>query len=1008
MRLSLSASLALAVSSVVHAQVDQGVPGLAAEFRAKAAFAEWSAAQSGQWIAQWNPATLTPHTIYGTGIDIPNWSSNTLESARVHAIAALREHSTMLGLGTSEFRESIGARMGRSWSFTFDQYFRGVPVVGGRADVRINMSGRIAMLGSVAMPIPANFDTTPKLGEELATALAWRALGKDRSMVPQPAAPAAPRLVIWGDVDADDVAPFALAWEISISNLDQDGSGPVGRYYIDATTGAVLHYRNDKHECGFTACRNSHHGSNRTEAIGPLPANLPPVATTVTLQGWTRTGNDAYSALTNAPLAGVEVNVPGVGSGVFVTDQNGQFTIDINAPVSITIGALDGIHHRPLVGPNAPTATVTVNPGVNDTIQLLTAAATTNEAAHTTMTYWIDRTNKWTRNILGNSSQLTTISNILPTVNIASSCNAYYTNNTINFYHQAGNCANTAFSTVIAHEWGHGLDDRYGGISNATGDGLSEGWGDIIGMYLVDSPLLGSGFQTAGVALRRGDNTLQYPQTGAAVHTAGQVWMGFAWQLRQQLRAAFGTTLAIDISNDIVMSSIVANATNQPNAVTQVFIADDDDGNLLNGTPHYTQLRAAALAKNLPYPEKQLVQITHAPLGNTTRRVEPRLVNAIAALVEPGTISTVRLNYRVNGGATLQRTMVPSGLANGYRAMLPGNTSGTTEYWIEAVHQGTTTGTTTVRMPLTGVYSYATSFPASGPFQGFYLETFENGTNGWTNGRYTGTGTNDWQLGIPTGRTATVSGVTFVDPAATNSTGNIYGTDLGIGTANGRYSNSTSYYARSPVIDCSGRTGVHLRFKRWLSCEMGIYDRAEVYVNGTLIWQNAANTHHLDTAWQNVEYSIPMADNNPSVQIEWRITTDASLNLGGWQFDDVEVGTRFIAPLDAELRMLPEQCAQGTPMTLTVQTQGGPKPFVLAIGDAIGPTLIPGIPVMFVGGSYFTLPEWTNASGSFTLPIGAPPVAAAQGLLWYSQVLTLDAANTNFVTSNQHLNLFVQ
>ena len=55
-------------------------------------------------------------------------------------------------------------------------------------------------------------------------------------------------------------------------------------------------------------------------------------------------------------------------------------------------------------------------------------------------------------------------------------------------------------------------------------------------------------FQTPGVALRRGDNTRLYPQTGAEVHTAGQVWMGFAWRYREALRAAFGTPMALQVS----------------------------------------------------------------------------------------------------------------------------------------------------------------------------------------------------------------------------------------------------------------------------------------------------------------------------------------------------------------------------------------------------------------------------------------------------------------------------
>ncbi|MBL8723072.1 MAG: hypothetical protein JNK49_03460 [Planctomycetes bacterium] len=1000
MRLSLSASLALAASTVVQAQADATIPGLSPEFRAKSAFAEFTARQGGQWVAQWNPATITPHTIYGTGIDLPDWRENTLQEARRHAVQALRDHAAMLGLGTSEFRESIGARMGRSWSFTFDQYFQGVPVVGGRADVRVNMIGRIGMLGSTAFPIPAGFDTTPKLGVELATALAWRALGKEPTGVPQPGTPGDPRLVIWGDVDAQDLAPFALAWEVPISNVDRNGDGPIGRYYIDAGTGAVLHYRSDKHECGFTSCNVGHpKAAQPVVPAAPAVAALP-IPTTVTVLGWTRTGNDAYSALTNAPLPGLEIAVPGVGT--MVTDQNGQFTIDIAAPVTITVGALDGVHHRPLVGANAPTASVTVSPGVNDTIQLLTSAATTNEAAHTTTSYWVDRTNAWLRSIVGNSTQMATISNILPTVNIASTCNAYYTNNTINFYQAGGGCANTAFSTVISHEWGHGIDDRYGGISNSTGDGLSEGWGDIIGMYLVDSPLLGSGFQTANVALRRGDNTLLYPQTGAGVHTAGQVWMGFAWQLRQQLRTAFGTAQAIAISDDIVISSVVANATNQPNAVTQVFVADDDDGNLLNGTPHYTQLRAAALAKNLPYPEQQVVSITHAPLANTSRRLEPRMVNVVAAPVTAGVVTDVRLNYSVNGGANQVRSMKPNGGVNGYRALLPGIVNGSTSYYIEAVHNGTTT----VRLPATGSYTYTTSFPPTGAFQGFWLENFESGTNGWTTGTYSGLG-NDWQLGVPAGKSGTVSGVPWIDPSSANSTGNVYATDLGIGTSNGRHPNNISYWLRSPAINCSGRTGCYLRFRRWLSVEQSFYDQAGIYVNGTLVWQNP-NSNLLDTSWQTVEYAIPMADNNSAVTIEFRLTTDAGLNLGGWQIDNVEVGTRFIPPLAAELRMTPEQATPATQIAIAVRTEGAVTPFYLVIGDSAGPTLFPGVPPILVGGSYIALPAVSDANGAYASTFGAPTPPNALGILWYSQVVTLDASLNNIVVSNQFLNLFTQ
>ncbi|HEX5050147.1 MAG TPA: hypothetical protein VFZ65_00115 [Planctomycetota bacterium] len=996
---SLCASLVLAVSSQAQAPQDPRD-----SFQCKSAYAAFQRDTPGPWTVQWHPATLTPSAIYGQGLPIEDWRENSLEEARRHANNVLVQYHDLLGLGTSEFREIIGARMGRSWSFTFDQFFHSLPVIEGRADVRINMRGVVAMMGSRAWPIPANFDTTPQIGEEVATAIAWQQLETPLTGVPQPAAIAAPRLVIWGDIDATDVAPFYLAWEVSISNVDRNGFGPIGRYYIDAKTGGVLHYQNDKHTCGNPACTNPHHGVNRLETIGPIQPG-PVTLTTVTVMAWTRTGLDGQSALVNTALRGLVLNVPGVGQ--VTTDANGQFTIDIAAPVSISVGALDGTHFAPIAGTNAPSGSFTVTPGVNSTIQLLTSGATTNEAAHTTAAYWIDRTNEWARSILGTSgsipSAMNTISGIAPTVNQSGTCNAYYTGNTLHFYPAGGGCANTAFSTVVAHEWGHGLDDRFGGISNASNDGLSEGWGDIMGLYISDTPNLGSGFQTAGVPLRSGNNTKLYG-TQNEVHNAGEIWMGFAWKYRENLRAAFGTNLAIQISNDTVITSIVADATNQADAVREVFIADDDDGNLNNGVPHYAQLSAAAITKGMPYPQIQIISIAHAPLGNTSARLTPRIVAATIAAVSSGTVTQTRLFYNAGAGAQV-RNMHPTNAPNGYSAMLPGIMSGAVSYHIEAVHSGGTT----VRLPVTGEYTYVVSVPPTGPFIGFYSESFDTGAAGWSHGRYSTTGTDDWQLGAPNGKSSTVSGVFWSDPASAVSGSSVYGTDLGAGTSNGRYPNSIDYYLRSPTINCSGRTGVTLRFKRWLTVEEGIYDQATILVNGVQIWTNPANGHLVDSSWQTLEYPIPVADNNPAVQVEFRLTADGGLNLGGWQIDDVELGTRTTTPLDAELTMLPEQAAQGSPMTLVVSTQGSSRPYLLALGDTTGPTLVPGFPIILVGGSGLAvLGGATNALGLDVINFTAPSVPSAIGVVYFSQVLTVNSTFTAFVTSNLFLNLFTQ
>ena len=599
-RLSLLAAAAATVAlamPLAAQKVSSEAQQQQAQFLQMPAWSTFLADAQGEWRVEWCAATGTPKAIFGSGLPLADWRENTLAEARRHAHQLLRDRAELLGLGSSDFRETIGARMGRTWSFVFDQYFRGLPVIGGRADVRVHMLGRVSLFGSTAWQIPADFGTTPTIDGATALTLAWQALGQSPLANAQPAAVAAPRLVVWGDVHAATPGTFHLAWECAVSNVAADGSGPVGRYYVDAQSGDVLHYTSDKHECDFAGC---HAGPALPIAPGATGARrtAPPVLTTVTVRGWTRTGNDALDPLVDVPLPGIQLDVPGIGT--VTTDANGQFQINIAAAVTIAVGNLDGRHHAAITGADAPSGSYVVNPGVATTITLLSAAASTNEAAHTTTSFWVDKTNEFSRSILGNTAQLATADGIAVTVNIANTCNAYYTGNSINFYAAGGSCSNTAFSTVVAHEWGHGLDDRYGGISQING--LSEGWGDIVGLYLVDSPILGSGFNTAGVGIRNGNNTQQYPN-GSGVHAQGQSWMGFAWNLRDRLATTLGNRpAAIALSNDIVISSIVADATTQPDALREVFVADDDDGNLTNGTPNSVDITWAADQHSIPVP----------------------------------------------------------------------------------------------------------------------------------------------------------------------------------------------------------------------------------------------------------------------------------------------------------------------------------------------------------------------------------------------------------------------
>ncbi|MCA8976895.1 MAG: hypothetical protein KDC98_19385, partial [Planctomycetes bacterium] len=148
-------------ATIVPAQnpVTQGAAALDKDFASEAATSARLASESeawqrflgeagGEWTSRWCAATATPRMAFGSGVPLAGWRQNSIEEARRHALQFLNGHDELLGLGTSEFREAIGSRMGRTWCFVYDQYFRGLPVIDGRADVRVHMVGRIAAFGS--------------------------------------------------------------------------------------------------------------------------------------------------------------------------------------------------------------------------------------------------------------------------------------------------------------------------------------------------------------------------------------------------------------------------------------------------------------------------------------------------------------------------------------------------------------------------------------------------------------------------------------------------------------------------------------------------------------------------------------------------------------------------------------------------------------------------------------------------------------------------------------------
>jgi hypothetical protein len=270
-----------------------------------------------------------------------------------------------------------------------------------------------------------------------------------------------------------------------------------------------------------------------------------------------------------------------------------------------------------------------------------------------------------------------------------------------------------------------------------------------------------------------------------------------------------------------------------------------------------------------------------APAGGTTLRV---VVSGMGSKVpQPG---TAVLHYDTGSGwQTVPMTVVA---ANVYDAVFPADTCGDVlAYYVSAQDTGGLTHQDPYAAPTT-TYSATAAY---GQLVAF--ETALDASPGWTT-------QDQWAFGHPTG-----GGGEYGSPDPSNGhTGtNVYGYNLSGDYPNGMLSES---HLTSTAINCTGTSGTHLRFWRWLGVEEPSYDHAYVRVsnNGTTwttVWQNTATI--ADTAWTLVDLDISaVADNRPAVYLRWTMgTTDGGWRYCGWNIDDVQlVSLRCTPPGDGD------------------------------------------------------------------------------------------------------------
>jgi hypothetical protein len=420
------------------------------------------------------------------------------------------------------------------------------------------------------------------------------------------------------------------------------------RVTVDATTGEVLAVEDQNHYFEAKVTGGIYPSTNTevcpsNEFCGVMQPDSP--------MPWANTGLPAPNNFTNG--AGIYNYAAGAAAS---TTLNGKYVkiTDGCGPVGFNADLTSG---NMLMG------------GVNGQHDCTTAGGLAgNTPASRSAFYELNKLAEQARGWLPTNQWLT--QQLTANVNLNSTCNAFWDGSTVNFYKSGGGCRNTGeIGAVFDHEWGHGIDDfdANGTLSSSSegyadiaavyrlqtscvGHGFFQTINNGCGMTADGTGFNQNEAQTGAAwcdlncsGVRDTDYTKMAPNTpatpsnftctrcnsgsgpcGKQVHCSASPARQAAWDfVARDLRNPpynYDSNTAFIVANKIFYQGSgnvgswhgcdctagTSDGCGTTNAYMQWLAADDDNGNLADGTPHMAALYAAfnrhGIACNTPAP----------------------------------------------------------------------------------------------------------------------------------------------------------------------------------------------------------------------------------------------------------------------------------------------------------------------------------------------------------------------------------------------------------------------
>ncbi len=838
--------------------------------------------ENSNWSFDYDALRGTPHRAWGSGIQIEGFPVISLLNAPQAGRTFLQQHADELNVNPNALRllysEILDGKTYQKWI----QTYAGIDVLFSYVDLRISSSGRVFMFGS-DFHKALSVNPTPTVNETAAREFAKAGLPYTESIDH-----ITNRGLFILPVRYSDRYEYKLVWRFEVQN------GVKERWdtYVDAHAGSIVWRKNliPHFKCA------GHDGPNGVTNVvnGRILINI---------------FQESYvEAPVTKPLMNAYVWVAGK---MYTTDSDGRFTVDLGA-------ATTGQLITKLTGPyanvrRADTTRVSGGSPVN-AVQSMTVAAgqdleiiwdDANSAASERNTFYhMNLIRDYSRMLDAGPANDALDVQVPGIVEINSECNAFFDGKGVNFFKSSLSCGNTGeISSVIHHEMGHGihiwLTNKLTGDSPVNG-ALKEAIADITTNMLRDDPRIGVGFLKNGAGggiIRNSFNTLRYPEDVVnEIHDDGMILTGAVWDVRRAIgleRTAKLYHMAMYGTPDAASLGIAL-----ADYFIEFLVADDDDGDLSNGTPNSEAIITAFNAHGIP---GSAITITHTPLGDQNSVTTPYQITGRARVgneinSDLMNVTQVDIAYSVdNWNTTLRFSTSYDPASKNFTGEFPPQPAGTiVRYYIEAFDNFGTSSKDPINAPNSSylfLVGFERKYISNGETADGWSVTGDAGTGEWV--REEPIGTWNTQLGSP-------PDVPYVQPNEDNTpganlkkcwvTGNAT-RGSGLGTADiddGETTITTSAY------DVSGMSNPVLRYYRWYSNNAGAepnqdYWTVRIADTGSN-WEILERTKVSDASWQSRVFVLKEIINlTPTLRVQFTAEDLDPGSLVEAAMDDFEI-----------------------------------------------------------------------------------------------------------------------